>query len=922
MTRCKAFAVLSLVLLAALPPALAQADISFAPGTAKVTALNTKGTLATQAGSHPDSFGIEFELNTEPSGHTEGGELRDVIFDLPPGFLGNPETVTPCSRQQFEGNTPRCPGASQVGVARAVVFDLGEVINPIYMIEPQPGFAAQLGFSVFNFAPQQFASVRTDEGYGLRVATPSLPLEISTVQATVWGTPREPSHDPERVCAEGAGAAVQGCSAGPPPYEPFLTMPTGCGPFETTLRIDSKQEPKQNPLEYISETVPLRDAGGNAAPIVGCDAVPFSPKSVSASGAPTGESPSGLAFGLEQPNQGLLELNEPLRETEPVTETEAEKMEVTLPQGLSVNPSAANGQGVCRLAQYRAAACPEDAKLGTLLVHTPLLDEAIEGSIYLAAPHENPFDSLLALYIVGGVPKRGIVVKQAGEAHADPVTGQLTSVFDGLPPVPYSSFEVRLREGPRAPLITPQLCGTYTTQVKLYPFSAPGSPLVRTVPFKVTSGAGGGGCAPNEAQLPNTPILEAGVTAPLAAAYSPFVFKLSRPDGSQRFAGLQATLPKGLTARLAGVPYCSEPQIAAATARNREGEGALELTSPSCPTASQIGIVNVAAGAGPSPYYVQGKAYLAGPYKGAPLSVAIVTPAIAGPFDLGAVVVRTALYVDETTAEVRAVSDPLPTILAGIPLDVRSVSLQMNRSSFTLNPTNCEPLAVTGTLTTTTGATALLKNRFQVGGCKGLPFKPKLSIRFKGKSNRRSHPKVIATLSAKRGEANTSFAQVKLPKAAFLDNAHIKTICTRVQFAAEACPPASIYGRAEATTPLLDYPLSGNVYLRSSSHTLPDLVIAFKGPPFQPIKVVLSGRTDAVKGALRNTFETAPDVPVSKFRLELFGGKRGLVVLSGGLCRHRAATVLLRAHSGKEYETRPKVKASCGKGTKQGKRRR
>jgi hypothetical protein len=917
--RRNALAFFSFLLLAALVPASAQADISFAPGTAKVTALNTKGTLATQAGSHPDSFGIEFELNTEPSGHTEGGELRDVVFDLPPGFIGNPEAVTPCSRQQFEGGTPRCPGASQVGVARAVVFDLGEAINPIYMIEPQPGFAAQLGFSVFNFAPQQFASVRTDEGYGLRVATPSLPLEISTVKATVWGTPTEPSHDSERVCAEGSGAAVIGCSAGPPPYEPFLTMPTRCGPFEATLRIDSKQEPKLNPLEYTSETVPLKDAGDNAAPIVGCDAVPFSPKNVSASGVSTGDSPSGLAFGLEQPNEGLLEANEPVRETEPVTETEAEKMEVTLPAGLNVNPSAAGGQGVCRLAQYQAAACPEDAKVGALLVHTPLLDEAITGSLYLAASHENPFDSLLALYIVGGVPKKGIVVKQAGVVRPDPVTGQLTSTFDGLPPVPYSSFEVRLREGPRAPLITPQLCGTYTTQVRLYPFSAPGSAVVKTAPFTISSGAGGAGCVPSEAQLPNHPTLEAGTTAPLAGAFSPFVFKLSRADGSQRFGGLETTLPKGLTAKLAGVPYCPEAQIAAATARNREGEGALEQASPSCPPASQIGIVNVGAGAGSSPYYAQGKAYLAGPYKGAPLSVAIITPAIAGPFDLGVVVVRTALYVDETTAEVRAVSDPLPTILAGIPLDVRSVSLQLSRPSFALNPTNCETKSIAATVTSTIGQSVALANRFKAIGCKDLDFSPKLSLSLTGPTKRTGHPAFKAVLTQPKGQANIGRTSVALPPTEFIDPNHVANPCTRPQFRENKCPAASVLGKATAYTPLLDKPLTGKVYFRANGgeRELPDVVADLNGQ----IHFVAVGFVDAIHkqgseaSRIRTTFANIPDAPVSKIVIELKGGKKhGLLVNSANICKTpNEAIVKMRGQNGKSHDSNLRIATSCKK---------
>jgi hypothetical protein len=378
------------------------------------------------------------------------------------------------------------------------------------------------------------------------------------------------------------------------------------------------------------------------------------------------------------------------------------------------------------------------------------------------------------------------------------------------------------------------------------------------------------------------------------------------------------TMPPGLTAKLAGVAECSEPQIAAAQARKNPGEGALELASPSCPKSSELGTVNVGAGTG-APLYVQGRAYLAGPYKGAPLSLAIITPAVAGPFDLGVVVVRTALFIDESTAVVSAKSDPVPQILQGIPLAVRSVAVRLDRSNFTLNPTNCELKQITGQAISPIGKITALSNSFQAAGCRGLALKPRFSLRLQGAVHRRAHPKLIANLLPREGDANIAFAQVRLPKAAFLDQAHIRTVCTRVQFAAgggngAGCPAGSIYGSAEARTPLLGYPLKGNVYLRSSDHKLPDLVIAFQGPPTQPIRFVLAGVTDSVKGALRNTFTSAPDVPVSSFRLELFGGKRGLVIMSGGFCAHPKAMVRFRGHNGATYTAKPVVHGRCGKG--------
>jgi hypothetical protein len=351
--------------------------------------------------------------------------------------------------------------------------------------------------------------------------------------------------------------------------------------------------------------------------------------------------------------------------------------------------------------------------------------------------------------------------------------------------------------------------------------------------------------------------------------------------------------------------------------------GTEELAAPSGSPASQLGEVWVGAGAGAQPYYTTGKVYLAGPYKGAPLSFAIITPAVAGPFDLGTVLTRAALRLDPVTTEITVTSDPIPSILGGIPLQIRDVQVDMSRPEFTLNPSSCDPMAITGTSISLLDQISPLSQRFQVGGCKGLDFKPKLRLILKGATRRATNPRLIATLTARPGEANIARAQVKLPVAAFLDNSHIKTICTRVQFAADTCPAGSIYGQASATTPLLDYALTGPVYLRSSSNPLPDLVVKLKGPDSQPIEVDLVGKTDAVGGALRNTFEAVPDAPVSKFHVELFGGRRGLVELSRNLCKATyRASVKLDGQNGAVYDTNPKVGNSCKKHKKHKKHQR
>jgi hypothetical protein len=890
-------------------PSAAQADFEIVPGSVGAAATNGDGTAVTQAGSHPFAYAVKFKFRTNPAGQVEGGDPRDIIADLPPGLVGDPFAVPRCTREQFEGSFANCPDETQVGVLHVNIPEagFGATTVPVFNLVPSPGVAAQIGASGANLNVLQGATVRTGEGYGISIDSFNVPNAISEAEEVIWGVPADPSHDGERslnVISHGGSASSAA------PRLPFLTLPTSCGSSpEITISADSKL----NPGVFTSQTAPFKDVGGNPAPLTGCDAVPFGPSISSTPTARGGEESSGLDFQLTLPNEGLLNRTG-------VTESEPEKTEVTLPAGVTVNPSAANGIAGCSEAQFAQATgeagsgCPDAAKVGTLVAKTPLLEEAIEGSVYLAQPHQNKFGSLLALYIVASVRDRGVLIKQAGQVQADPATGQLTTTFDGLPPLPYSSFEFDLREGPRAPLITPQACGEYTTVARLYPFSAPEAPVVRTAPFKITSGAGGSACAPNEAALPNRPGFEAGTVVPVAATYSPFVFRVSRSDGQQRFASLQATLPVGLVGKLAGVPYCPESGIATASSRTGEGGGAQELASPSCPAASQVGIVNVAAGAGPNPYYVQGKVYLAGPYKGAPLSLEVITPAVAGPFDLGSVAVRTALSVDLFTAQIHAQSDPLPTILHGIPLDVRTVSLQMERPEFTLNPTNCGAKTVAGSLTTLTGQSASLASPFAVTGCEGLEFAPQLQISLKGSTKRSGHPALKAVLTYPKGSgyANISRAQVGLPHSEFLDQGNIRTVCTQPQLKSGTCPPGSIYGQATAYTPLLDKPLTGPVYLGTGfGHKLPDLVAELNGQ----IRVLIHGKVDTDKqDGIRNTFEAVPDAPVSKFVLEMKGGKKGLLENSTNICKGtHEAEVRFTAQNGKVEAFEAPLASSCKK---------
>jgi hypothetical protein len=909
------------VLPGAVFPGVAAAEFGLVPGSTAATASDGGEAVELQAGAHPADFSLRFAIRTQTNGHTEGGSPRDAVVTLPAGFYGNPTSVPTCSQQQFEGEVPHCPGYTQIGVIRANITGLGEIIGPVFNVEAPPGAAAEFGFKSSGFVARQYATVDPADGYAVQVTAPNFPLELSAVNETIWGTPADPSHDAERTCLNPSGVQYVGCSSSAA-VQPFLTLPSSCsGVPQTTVAVDSKLAPGI----FASETVDWLDVGGNPAPMVGCEAVPFEPRVGSAPTTQEAESAAGLAFNLKLANSGLLQVGG-------ITETEPEKTEVVLPSGMTINPSAATGIVGCTEAQYAEAdgssarGCPEASKIGTLVARSPLLSEPIEGAVYLAQPHENQFGTLLGLYIVALAKERGVLIKQAGKVEADEVTGQLTTTFDALPSLPYSAFEFHLREGPRAPLISPSTCGEYRTTAKLYPFSVPGAATVRYAPFAISSGANSGPCASSESQLPLAPTLEAGTVAPVAGSYSPFVFRLRRPDGDQRISSVSATLPTGLLGRIAGTPYCPDSGIAQAAARGQEGGGTLEVGSPSCPAGSQVGVVNVEAGAGPSPYLVQGKVYLAGPYKGAPLSLEIITPAIAGPFDLGSVAVRTALYVNELTAQITAISDPLPSILHGIPLDVRTISLEMTRPQFTLNPTGCQAKAVLGSVAGLAGKAAAVSTPFAVGGCSGLPFKPSLKLSFDGQTKRLGHPAVKAVLTQPAGgpNANLADATVILPKGMFIDQSHVSGPCTRVQYNAgtlpgEKCPAKSILGTAKVWTPLLEQPEEGKVYFRSNGgeRELPDMVVALRGQiPLQLVGFIDSvGKKHAEVRRVRSRFLNLPDAPVSRFELKLSGGKKGLLINSKNLCSLSGrAKMQLRGQNGSNSDTEPKVQVACGKG--------
>ncbi len=887
----------------------------------------------TQAAGHPYSATAWLDFNRATSPNPFIGDVfpvepvKDILVDLPPGFIGNPGGIATCSAVDLANSfsaqgKPLCVPASQVGVVK--VFTAGGVYGKVsvFNMEPPVGVPARFGFNYAGTVVALDAELRSGSDYGVSVNVRNVSegLAVGGTALTFWGDPSAADHTSERSCA-GEGPPFDlgpTCPSNAPPAA-FLRNPTSCeheaDGLTTTLRIDSWTDPgdfkEASILSHDPPGYPLapEDWGPPQGP-TGCDAVPFEPAISVQPTTTAADSPTGLKVELTLPQTD---------DPETIATSDLKKAVVTLPEGMTVNPSSADGLEGCTLAQIdlhtdnTIPTCPDGSKIGTAAIKTPLLDHEVQGTVYLAAQEDNPFKSLLALYIVGEDPQSGVVVKLPGRVEVGP-GGRLTTVFDNQPQLPFETLHLELNGGPRAPLRTPPTCGHKTTTAALSPWARPAEDVNLTSSFAITSGPNGTPCANSLAERPFDPGFEAGSQNPLGGALSPFLINLSRPDGSQELAGLTLNPPPGLTAVLKGVPYCPEAALAQAAARSGPGEGALERSAPSCPAASQIGTLDVGAGAGPLPFHVGGSAYLAGPYKGAPLSVAVIVPAVAGPFDLGAVMIRSALRVDPTSAQITVVSDPLPSELQGIGIDIRSAAIKIDRPAFSLNPTSCDVMAATATLTSTQGRLATPSSRYQLLGCRKLPFEPRLTLTLKGGTKRGQHPALRAVLKAKPGEANIAKARVTLPHSEFLAQDHLRNICTRVRFAADRCPKGSVYGHAMAISPLLAEPLRGPVYLRSSNHTLPDLVADLNGQ----IEIILAGRIDSRNRGIRNSFEVVPDAPVSKFVLTMQGAGKGLLENSRDLCRSAPrATVLLDAHNGKVHDTRPLVRAAgCGKGGK------
>jgi hypothetical protein len=901
------------------------APFEFLPGISGfgITPYAEDGTAETLAGGHPHVFSVNLNVSSEMSAQSlsgTGAGQRDVYTYLPKGMIVNP-TATPrrCAEVEFEAAS--CPANTQIGLANILTMIQYPLIlpEPLYNLEPAPGKASNFGFIAVLYPvhieggvrPGSYTEMAEVKGIPNLFIKPALGTQL-----LLWGDPSAPTFDYARRSPFG------GCFSIPCPVPEqdvaALSMPTSCAETPSgEAEAFSYEDPNGPPIKRSDV---MRDPNGNEIGITGCAGVQFKPTLKARPTTSVADSPSGLEADLEIPQTSLLSQR---------ATGNLRKAEVTLPEGLVINPSGANGLSGCSSAQVgidnatavpngNPVTCPASSRIGTLEVESALVDHPLPGSVYAATPSDNPFGSLLAIYAVIEDPRAGLLIKLPGHVVPDSNTGRLVTTFDNNPQLPFSHFKLDFFGGAHGVLRTPATCGNYATTSSITPWSAPdsGPPATTKDEYAISSPPSGGSCG---STLTNAPSLDAGVVSPVAAKYTPFVLHLRRNDGSQPISSFKATLPPGLTGRLAGTAECSDAALAAAASKT----GAQEQSSPSCPASSRLGSVVAGAGAGPSPYYAHGDAYLAGPYKGAPLSLAVITPAVAGPYDLGTIVVRAALRVDGSTGQITAESDPIPSILQGIPLDVRSIDVSVDRPSFTLTGTSCDPSAFSGQALSTLGQVAPLTSRYQLGECQGLAFKPKLGIRLFGSTKRGGHPALKGTVTMSAGGANISEASVALPHSEFLDQSHIGTVCTRVQFAegdgnGSNCPAASIYGSAKATSPLVDYALEGNVFLRSSTHKLPDLVVALHGPASQPIAVDVAGRIDSVNGGIRTTFEGVPDLPVSSFVLSMQGGKKGLLQNSTNTCRAtNKATALFTAQNGKGLELRPELKNSkCAKAKK------
>ena len=819
-------------------------------------------------------------------------------MNLPAGMIVNLQTVgTQCTESELEREGD-CPAASAVGVVTPTTELLPAPNTPIYNMKPPAGVPGELGFNVATLGVviHVIGQVRTGGDYGLSGLTANISQYTAfySFKLVLWGDPSDASHDPERgLCAtttaaekekekeayvkelkeKGSAQAYRfSCPLDSRNERPFLTMPESCTgePLQTTVTADSWQEPGA----FVS-------AAASSPGVTGCEKLSFDPSIEVQPGEHSAGSPTGVSVSLKVPQEESIA---------GLAESKLKDAVVTLPAGMTVSPSAAGGLAACtpeEIALHDASppVCPEASKVGSVEVFTPLLERPLKGSLYLAQQANNPFGSLVALYLVA--EGSGALVKLAGEVSLDPVTGQVTGTFDNDPQLPFDELRLEFFGGERAPLVTPPACGSYTTTTQLTPWSAPqsGPPATPSSSFTINEDCHGPVFAPSFA---------AGTENNQAGAFSPFALTISRGDQEQTLSGVQVTTPPGLLGTLTGVPLCGEPQAAQGT----------------CPPASQIGSASVAAGYGKEPFWVPepgqppNPVFLTAGYHGAPFGLSIVVSAVAGPFDLGRIVERAAINVDPRTAQLIVTSDPLPQMVnsseglrSGIPADVRTIYVRIDRERFMFNPTSCNSLTVTGTLASAQGTGASKSARFQASGCSSLAFTPKFTATTSGKTSKANGASLSATLSypatapgsnQATSQANIARVKVELPKQLPSRLTTLQKACTAAQFETNpaGCPPASIVGAALVHTPVLPVPLTGPVFFVShGGQAFPALVVVLQG---YGVRIDVEADTFiSKKGVTSLTFKTPPDAPFNSFELSSPQGPFSALAANGNLCTQK-----------------------------------
>lgn len=906
------------------------------------------GEIDSQAGSHPFQMTSTVAFNETPLDANKlprsVGLPRDVEAELPPGLLGNPTTIAQCTDTQFANEVineetsaqiNECPPQSAVGVA-TVSVDEPKLLKyatlrvPIFNMTPLAGEPARFGLKAAGIFPIFLdAKVRAGSDYGVTVVA-SNETEIAwplSAKLTLWGTPADSRHDSQRgwECLLGFGSCSATKETNP---APFLVLPTSCEqPFQATLKGDTWatfEHPGEHaaPLSYL---LPKS--------IVGCNRLPFSPSIEAHPDTSTASSATGLSVDVHVPQHGLV--NE-----QDLAQSAIRETTVALPEGLEVNPSGANGLQACTEAQvgYLTGGpaqseftptlgppfCPDAAKVGTVQISTPLLPtgQDVEGSVYVAEQNQNPFGSLLALYIVASDPISGTVVKQAGEVHLTG-TGQLISTLRNMPQVPFEDAKLQFFGGDRGSLATPSRCGTYATNASFVPWAAtPPASSVST--FSILSGPHGGACPAGA--LPFSPALSAGVTNNEAGGFTSLTSTISREDGAQDFASVSVHTPPGLSGILTGVPLCPEPQADEGT----------------CGADSLIGETTVRAGVGSAPITVTGgKVYLTGSHAGAPFGLSIVSPVKAGPFDLentaenhpacDCIVVRARIEIDPLTAQLTVTTDPtgphaIPRVIDGIPAHIQLVNVTVTRPHFTFNPTNCSALHISATITGDEGAQRITDDPFQAANCATLKFTPSFSVTTSGKTSRVEGASLKVKLSYPKSslgsQTNIAGVKVELPKQLPSRLTTLQKACKAAVFAANPanCPPASIVGHAKVITPVLPVPLQGPAYFVShGNEAFPALTIVLQG---YGVTVQLIGSTLIRHGITSSTFKASPDVPFSSFELTLPQGPNSALGAYGNLCRAKLLMpTVLSAQNGAQKRQSSKIAVSGCRNAKKKHRR-